>query len=229
MSLLILLPTLHERENLTALIPEIFKHVPDAMILIADDHSQDGTSALARDRVVVLDRLTDHGYGKAVMDGFRWAIEHKIDRLVTMDADFSHDPSLLPALIEALNDSDVVVGSRYVAGGMIANWNWYRRLLSRFANWYVRFLLGVPISDITTGYTAYRIPVIKELVASRIHAEGYSFLVACKYLMHRAKFRIREIPITFYDRREGSSKMSWKIIWESIWLPWRLRFARLKE
>src|SRR3989344_9700258 len=136
MSTLIIIPTLNERENLQYLVPEIFWHVPGGSILIVDDHSCDGTIELARDRVTVLDRTADHGYGKAVLDGFRWALERGFEHVVTLDADFSHDPAVIPTLISSLSTSDVAIGSRYVAGGGIKNWSLHRRLLSRFSNWY---------------------------------------------------------------------------------------------
>ncbi|MEK7583080.1 MAG: polyprenol monophosphomannose synthase [Patescibacteria group bacterium] len=224
MKSLIIIPTLNERDNLIALIPEIFRHVPDAEILIADDHSQDGTKELARERVTVLDRITDRGYGKAVLDGFRWALKHEFKRIITMDADFSHDPAILPALISQLSTSDVAIGSRYIRGGEIQNWSLHRRMLSRVANWYVRAVLGTRIQDNTTGYMGYRRGVIEGLLVYPPLAEGYAFLVEVKYRIKN--FRIAELPIVYAERREGKSKMSWKIIWESVWVPWKLRFGR---
>ena len=220
----IIIPTLREHHNLKRLIPVIFQHVPDARILISDDHSQDGTNELAGERVTVLDRVADHGYGKSVLEGFRFAMLQGFDYIVTMDADFSHNPQSIPDMLRGLGEADVVIGSRYVAGGGIANWNLRRRLLSRFANWYVRRLLGVQFRDGTTGFVAYRRSAIQALVDAAPRSEGYSFLVECKYILEQAGFRISEVPIIFQDRVEGTSKMSWRVIWESIWLPWRLRF-----
>ncbi len=224
MSTLIIIPTLRERNNLEKLIPEILRYVPDADILITDDHSEDGTKELARERVTVLDRIIDHGYGKAVLEGFRWALQRGYDRVLTMDADFSHDPAMLPAMISRLSTSDVAIGSRYVAGGGIENWSWHRRLLSKFSNWYVRAILGIPCADTTTGFVGYHRAAVEYLIAHPPRADGYAFLVECKYLLARAGFRMSEIPIIYTERREGQSKMSLKNIWEAIWLPWRLRF-----
>ena len=223
----IIIPTLRERENLISLIPLIFKHVPDATILIADDHSQDGTKELSGELVVVLDRVTDHGYGKAILDGFRWAFERGYDQVVTMDADFSHDPCAVPELLNNLSTSDVVIGSRYVDGGTIKNWSLHRRFLSQFANSYVRMILHTGVADNTTGFVAYRRGAVEYILAYPPHSEGYAFLVEVKYLLKL--FSTSEYPIMYIERREGQSKMSWNIIWESIWLPWRLRFARLKQ
>lgn len=229
MSLLIILPTLKEYDNLVRIIPEIFSHVPDAKILIADDHSQDGTNELASENVEILSRVDNFGYGKAVLDGFRYAVAGNFDAVAAMDADFSHDPAVLPEIIRRLSTSDVVIGSRYVAGGGIANWSFHRRLLSRFANWYARSILSVGFRDGTTGFVAYRRSAVEFLLSRKPKSDGYAFLVECKYLLHRADYRIDEYPIVFQDRREGASKMSWKIIWESIWLPWKLRFDIAKR
>lgn len=225
MKILVIIPTLRELENLIRLIPAILQYLPDAEVLISDDHSRDGTANLAGPRVHVLDRLTDHGYGHAVLDGFRWALDRGYDRIVTMDADFSHDPRELPAMIAKLDASDVVVGSRYVAGGGIANWPWYRRMLSWFANHYVRAILQTGIADNTTGFVASRRSAVERLLARPPQSDGYAFLVEVKYFFKN--HRIAEHPITYTERREGQSKMSWRNIWESIWLPWRLKFGKL--
>ena len=226
MPTVVIIPTLHERDNLKKLIPEILSRLPAGEILIADDHSEDGTKELAGDRVHVLDRLTDHGYGKAVLDGFRWAIQHGADYIVTMDADFSHDPKDLPMLFKKLDTADVAIGSRYVSGGSISNWSWHRRLLSRFSNWYVHVILHTGIKDNTTGFMVYRRNVIERLLASPPHSEGYAFLVEVKNLVKN--FSVAEHPIIYTERREGQSKMSFKNIWEAVWLPWRIRFGMLK-
>ncbi len=229
MSTLIIIPTLRERENLVKLIPAIFQHIPDADILIADDHSEDGTKELAKEHVAVLDRVTDHGYGKAVLDGFRWAVQRGYDRIVTMDADFSHDPKEIPKLLEKLSTFDVAIGSRYVAGGGIQNWSWHRRLLSRGANWYVRAVLCTGIRDNTTGFMAYRRHAMEKLLEIPPQSDGYAFLVEVKYMLSKQNFRISEHPILYAERREGQSKMSMQVIWESIWLPWKLKYGKMHK
>lgn len=228
-SLCIIIPTLREHENLTRLIPEIFRHVPDAAVLVCDDHSEDGTKELAARNVHILDRKTHPGYGKAILDGFCWVLERGYDRVVTMDADFSHDPKEIPALVAKLGNHDVVIGSRYIRGGAIANWKWHRRLLSRFANSYVRSILGLSLHDATTGFGAYNRRAVQCIADAKPSSEGYAFLVECKYLLQRAGCTFAEHPIVFRDRREGTSKMSWRVIWESIWLPWKLKYGKMKQ
>lgn len=224
MSTLIIIPTLNERDNVARLVPEIFSRCPGVAVLIVDDASRDGTADEARRRGAhVIERVANPGYGASVLDGFRWAGEHGYHRVITMDADFSHDPARLPAVIFMLEKADAVIGSRYTAGGGIANWDWHRRLLSKFSNWYVRAILRLPIADSTTGFVGYRRDAIMYLAEHVPHSEGYAFLVECKYRLARAGFRMREIPITYTERREGKSKMSWSNIWEAIWMPWRLR------
>lgn len=229
MSILVIIPTLKERSNLSNLVPDILKHIPDAVILIADDHSEDGTKELAGKNVVVLDRVVNHGYGKAVLEGFQWALQHGFDFVITMDADFSHDPKELSHLIDKLKSFDVVVGSRYVHGGGVKNWSFHRRVLSRVANWYVRAVLHTKINDNTTGFMAYRRHAIEQLLKYSLHSEGYAFLVEVKYKLSQNNLSITEHPIIYAERREGQSKMSFGVIWESIWLPWRLKYGKLVE
>ena len=146
-------------------------------------------------------------------------------RLVQLDADFSHDPRRIPALVEASKDADVVIGSRYCAGGGVANWPLRRRALSRFANAYVGLITGIKVNDATGGFRCYTQRALRRLLEGRVAAEGYAFLVEAVYHAHREGLSIAEVPITFTDRREGQSKMSRKVIFESVFMPWRLRFA----
>ncbi|MEK7645677.1 MAG: polyprenol monophosphomannose synthase [Patescibacteria group bacterium] len=226
---IILIPTLNERENLKNLVPKIFGLMPDVSILIVDDNSSDGTPELVESlsanfkNLFLLERKNNFGYGRSNIDGFKWILDKFYDYVVTMDADFSHDFNVVPALLEKLAIFDVSVGSRYVRGGGIKNWNFYRRILSRFANWYVKTILGLPIVDITTGFNAYRSEALKKLKLETVRSEGYAFLVELKYHLFRAGCNFIEVPILFSERREGQSKMSTKIIWESIWLPWKLK------
>ena len=144
--------------------------------------------------------------------------------VITMDADFSHDPGVLPAIADALKTHDVAIGSRYCEGGGILRWSLPRRALSRFSNFYVRFILGITIRDVTTGYVGYRAGALARILSDPPRSEGYAFLVETKYILERHGIIAKEIPIVFSERREGKSKMSWRVIWESIWMPWRLRF-----
>ena len=149
--------------------------------------------------------------------------EESFETVVMMDADFSHDPAAIPAMLENLTICDVVIGSRYMPGGQIVNWHWYRRLLSRFANFYAKSILNVPIYDLTTGFICFRKDILKKNNLDSIESEGYAFLVELKYKIFKAGYKITEHPIVFNERREGQSKLSFKNIWEAIWLPWRLK------
>jgi len=226
---IILIPTLNEEENLKDLIPGIFDLMPDISVLIVDDNSSDGTQELVESlamnfhNLFLLRRKANFGYGRSSIDGFRWILEKPYDHLVTMDADFSHDYNEAPALLENLKNFDVAVGSRYVKGGGVKNWNFFRRILSRFANLYVKVILNLPIVDVTTGFNAYRVDSLRKINLEEISSDGYAFLVELKYRLFKAGAKFFEHPILFSERREGQSKMSGKIIWESIKLPWRLK------
>lgn len=227
---IILIPTLNEKDNLEKLIPAIFALMPDISVLVVDDSSFDGTKELIeklqneQKGLFLLRRSNDFGYGRSSIEGFKWVMERGYDFLVTMDADFSHDPNSIPAMLEMLNLSDITTGSRYVRGGGVKNWNFFRRVLSKFANFYVRLILGLPVSDATSGFNSYRVSALKKINLDEIKSEGYAFLVELKYRLFRAGCRFSEHSIIFSERREGQSKMSSKIIWESVLLPWRLRF-----
>jgi dolichol-phosphate mannosyltransferase len=225
---IILIPTLNEYKNLEQLIPAIFDLMPEISILIVDDHSRDGTGELVKNfqntyrNLFFIKRIENFGYGKACIDGFRWSFDKPLKYIVTMDADFSHDYRVIPEMLKQLDKYDVVIGSRYVAGGRIENWKLHRRILSKIANLYVRAILGLRIGDLTTGFNAYRKDVLLRVNLDEVKSDGYAFLVELKYRLVKAGSKITEYPISFYERREGQSKMSGKIIWESIKLPWKL-------
>jgi len=229
---LIIIPTLNEKGNIETLVPQIFKLIPDLSVLVVDDSSSDGTGKRVLEfhrqfpNCSLLERSSNPGYGQSILDGFRWALNNSFDKIVTMDADFSHDFNEIPKMLNKLDFYEIVVGSRYVKGGNVKNWSFSRKLLSRFANAYVRTILGLPIHDSTSGFNAYRSSALTSFDFDKIHSEGYAFLVELKYRLLRKGLRFFEHPIIFYERREGSSKMSAGIIWESIWLPWRLLFVR---
>ncbi len=230
---IIIIPTRNEKENISHLIPAIFSHLPGVNVLIVDDRSEDGTgeaAVLLKQRfpsLFILERETNFGYGRAVLDGFSWALNGDFEFVVTMDADLSHDHKTISRILEMLGSKDVVLGSRYIKGGQISNWSLSRKILSRFANYYVRFILGLNFHDITTGFVGYRKKSVQKLVEYKPKSEGYAFLVESKYILKRAGFSIGECPIVFSERQEGKSKMSYKVIWESIWLPLKLRLRKI--
>lgn len=226
---IILIPTLNERENLKDIIPQIFNLMSGISVLIVDDNSSDGTQELVKSLAInfkslfLLKRENNFGYGRSSIDGFKWILDKAYEVIVTMDADFSHDFNAVPDLIVKLKTSDVAVGSRYTKGGGVKNWNFFRRILSRLANLYVKVILNLPVTDVTTGFNAYRVDSLRKLNLEEINSDGYAFLVELKYRLLGAGSRFVEYPILFSERREGQSKMSGKIIWESIKLPWKLK------
>ena len=232
---LIVVPTYNERENVARLVARLLEVAPGADVCLLDDNSPDGTADLAcelfgRDpRFSVLRRKGPRGYGRSLVEGYRRCLDAGYARLVQLDADFSHDPSAIPALMEASGRADVVIGSRYCEGGAVANWPLRRRLLSRFANRYVCLITGLRARDTTSGFRCYTRRALRRLLEGRVAAEGYAFLVEAVYHAHREGLSITEVPITFTDRREGESKMSRAVIFESVLMPWRLRFAKGKD
>ncbi len=228
---IILIPTLNEQDNLEKLIPAIFNLMPDISVLVVDDNSSDGTHELIEKlkqkygNLFILTRMSNYGYGRSSIDGFKWILERDYDFLVTMDADFSHDFNAVPALLKDLENYDISIGSRYVQGGGVKNWNFFRRVLSKFANIYVGFILSFPVEDVTAGFNAYRIGCLGKVNLDNINSEGYAFLIELKYRLNRVGCTFIESPIIFSERREGQSKMSSKIIWEAVKLPWRLKLS----
>ena len=232
---LIIVPTYNERENVPGLVGRILSLVPEADVLLLDDNSPDKTADLAEElfgqdpRFRVLRRTGARGYGRSIIDGYRSALEGGYARLVQLDADFSHDPARVPALVEASRRADVVIGSRYCEGGGVENWPLRRRALSRFANAYVCRITGLRVRDTTSGFRCYTRRALARLLEGRIAGEGYAFLVEAVYRAHREGLSIAEVPITFTDRREGKSKMSRGVIFESVLMPWRLRLGRRSD
>jgi dolichol-phosphate mannosyltransferase len=229
---LIVIPTYNERENIGALIKALFAVAPDADVLLVDDQSADGTVEAAKElfgkdeRFSSLTRTGRRSYGHSLLDGYRLAIERDYSRVVQLDADFSHDPKMVPAMMSTSRDADVVIGSRYCFGGRVANWPWQRRLLSRFANQYVSKITGLAVRDSTSGFRCYTRRAMQCFLEIAINSEGYAFLVETAFRARLAGLRIVEVPITFTDRRVGQSKMSTTVIFESVLTPWRLRFGR---
>jgi dolichol-phosphate mannosyltransferase len=228
----IVLATYNEAVNLEKLIPAVRSILPHAYIIIVDDNSPDGTPALIQkfaaedERIVPLIREGKMGYGSAVLTGFGRAIELGATQIATLDADFSHDPRDLPALLLALDLADISIGSRYFKGVRVLNWHPSRLLLSLFANRYVKVILGLPAEDCTSGFRAYRGTAIEALLHSRISSQGYSFLVEVLYTLYRQGLTVQEVPIIYSERREGQSKMSKSVIREAMIRPWLLRLSR---
>lgn len=225
---LVILPTYNERENLPKLVEQLLD-IPNTRILVVDDGSPDGTGALADElalrnngRVLVLHRSGRRGLGRAYIDGIRFALQTDADVICQMDADLSHRPQDLVAMLEAAATTDLVIGSRYVPGGRIVNWPLRRRVLSACANRYVRSICSVPAHDCTSGFRCWRRQALAALPLDRIDAEGYAFLVQLLWEAVRAGYKIAEVPITFVEREFGTSKLRFMIMVESAILPWRL-------
>jgi dolichol-phosphate mannosyltransferase len=220
---LVIVPTYDERENLPVTLGRIRAAVPSADVLVADDASPDGTGDIAdewaaRDgHVHVLHRPGKAGLGAAYIDGFRWGLGHGYEVLVEMDADGSHQPEQLPSLLERIADgADLVLGSRWVAGGSVVNWPWHREVLSRGGNLYARLALGVPLRDATGGYRAFRATALEKIGMDDVESQGYCFQVDLAWRAVRAGLRVEEVPITFVERELGVSKMSQAIVAEAL-------------
>ena len=222
---ILVLPTYNEAENIRRFIETVLESAPGIHVLVIDDDSPDGTGAIvddlgsAHEGVRVIHRRHERGLGSAYRTGFRMVHGEPYDVVVTMDADFSHDPREIPAMIRLLETgADVVVGSRYCTGGRIADWPWHRRALSKWANRYTRVMLGVRASDCTSGYRAYRAAALDAIETENVPGDGYVFLSQIIYRAGKAGLVIAEHPITFKDRELGQSKMNWKVISESMLL-----------
>ena len=232
------LPTYNERENVAGLLAAVRSTIPAAEILVVDDNSPDGTASVVEEaaselgQIKLLRRPGKHGLGSAYRDGFAVALDEAYDAVVSMDADFSHDPASLPDLLRLLDaGADAVIGSRYVPGGDTVDWPLHRRWLSRWGNRYTSLVLGLQVRDCTSGFRAYRAEALRAIDPGSTSAEGYAFLTELVRRLVRPDFRVMETPIVFRDRRYGESKMSGRIIAESMVLVtrWGVRdlFARM--
>lgn len=231
MKILVVVPTYNERDNISALLPQLKQQAPQVDILVVDDNSPDGTAEAVRGRegegIFLLSRPQKQGLGRAYVAGFAWGLSHSYDVLVEMDADFSHRPVDVLTVLDALTTgTDFVVGSRHCSGGTTVNWGLVRTLISRGGNQYARTLLGYPLGDWTGGLNAWRRHVLEKIGLGNITSEGYSFQVELKYRALQLGFKGVEVPIVFEDRRVGQSKMSWKIVAEAVVHVWRLRAAK---
>lgn len=227
----VIIPTYNERGNIEQLTARILGlGVPNLSIIIVDDNSPDGTGQVAdslaqeHSEISVIHREKKEGLGKAYFAGFRQAFANGADRILTMDADFSHDPATIPALINATREADLAIGSRYTAGGGTKNWNLARRMISRMGNFYARNILQVPIRDMTTGFRCYRATALQSLDLKHMASSGYVVLVELAYRCVKAGFRVTEVPILFTERKSGDSKFSLRIFLEAYKNILKLRF-----
>ena len=218
----VLIPTYNERESLPGVIARVRASVPTADVVVLDDNSPDGTGAIADDiaaadpNVHVLHRPGKQGLGRAYLAGFDWAMEAGFDAVVEMDADGSHQPEQLPSLLTALEDADLVIGSRWIRGGRVRNWPVQRKVLSLGANLYTKVLLGMHVNDATAGYRAYRTSALRTIGLAGVESQGYCFQVDLTVRAVRAGLRVVEVPITFVEREIGVSKMGKDIIREAL-------------
>ena len=235
---LVVIPTYNERVNLPVIVPQVLEQDARLEVLVVDDNSPDGTGRLADElaegnpRVHVLHRPNKEGLGRAYLAGFRWALACDFDLVLEMDADRSHDPKYLPALLAATHEAEVVIGSRYKNGVNVINWPMSRLLLSYFANKYAHWVTGLPLSDATGGFKCFRSVVLRSIDLDAVRSNGYAFQIEMSFRAWKKGFRLTEVPIVFTDRVEGQSKMSKKIVREAVWMVWWLRieslFGRLK-
>ncbi len=240
MTAIVVIPTYNEAANVERLVAAIRENAPDLHILFVDDDSPDGTGQIVdtlaeaptnQGYIFALHRAVKDGFARAYIAGYQWAIARNYDVIVQMDADLSHEPRYLPALIAGTNRADMVVGSRYLNGISVINWPLKRIILSCFANWYVRKVTSLPINDCTSGFRAYKTEVLKALNLESIVSNGYSFQVEMTYRAWLMGRTMIEEPIIFVERRDGQSKMNGKIIREAMLVPLRLRLgkSRLKK
>lgn len=234
MEVLVVVPTYNERNNIERVLEELLSLEVDLHVLVVDDNSPDGTGRFVEEyaarepRVHIIHRSGKLGLGSAYIRGFKWALAETDAKFVfEMDADFSHDPRAIPQFLARTAEADLVVGSRYLDGITVMNWPLRRLALSVGANIYTRIITGMPVKDATGGFKCFRREVLESLPLDRIKSDGYSFQIEMNYHAWKRKFRIVEIPIIFVDRQEGASKMSRRIIYEAVFLVWKLRFASI--
>jgi dolichol-phosphate mannosyltransferase len=230
---LVIIPTYNELENIRKIIPAILNQGDNIDILVVDDNSPDNTGKYVEEksrvepRVKLIKRPGKMGLGTAYITGFKYAIDHNYDIVFEMDADFSHNPNDIPAFLEAIKDADLVLGSRYINGVRVLNWPMRRLMLSYYASVYTRTITGLPVQDTTGGFKCFRIEVLKAIDLDKIKSNGYSFQIEMTYKAYKKNFRIKEIPIVFTEREKGRSKMSKKIVYEAVFMVWKLRIRSI--
>lgn len=230
---LVIIPTYNEMENIPKLIPIVLSQDDSINILIVDDNSQDGTAQYVieqkknNNRIHLLQREKKLGLGTAYIAGFKYALANNYDYIFEMDADFSHEPTEIPNFLKAVKDNDLVLGSRYIDGVRVLNWPMRRLLLSFFASVYTRIITGMPIRDATGGFKCFRKKVLESIDLNKVQSNGYSFQIEMTFKAYKKGFKIKEIPIVFMDRVKGTSKMSKKIVYEAVFMVWKLRLRSI--
>lgn len=233
MKILVIIPTYNESENIDKLIPLVLEQDEEIDVLVVDDNSPDGTGRMVEEitsinqRVRLIERPAKMGLGTAYVAGFKYALERDYDCVMEMDADFSHDPQAIPTFIAEAANADFIQGSRYKDGVNVINWPITRLLLSYFANVYTRIITGLPVMDSTGGFRLIKRKALEAIDLDGIKSNGYSFQIELLYKIWRKNFTVKETPIIFYERVQGKSKMSKKIVREAIFMVWKLRFKSL--
>jgi dolichol-phosphate mannosyltransferase len=233
MKTLVIIPTYNELDNLPKLIPEVLSKDDSINVLIVDDNSPDGTAAFVEnemknnERIHLIKRSSKQGLGTAYIAGFKYALQKNFELIFEMDADFSHDPKEIPKFLDEINESDLVIGSRYINGVNVINWPMRRLLLSSFANLYTRVITGMPVHDATGGFKCFRRKVLEAIDLDRVTSNGYAFQIEMNFKAWKKGFAVKEIPIIFVDRMKGESKMSKKIVREAVTMVWKLRLKSI--
>jgi dolichol-phosphate mannosyltransferase len=230
---LVIIPTYNEKDNIDSIIASVLKYA-DIHILIVDDGSPDGTAGLVRklmaseDRVFLIERTSKLGLGSAYVTGFKWGLQRNYEFYIEMDADGSHDPEALPFFLKEMEKGfGLVIGSRYLNRAIsVVGWDFRRLMLSKFGNFYASWVLGLRLTDLTSGFRCFSRDALMAIDLGKVHSNGYAFQIEMAYRVAAAGYRTGEIPIIFYERTSGSSKMSKKIVREAIFLPWRLRLGQ---
>jgi dolichol-phosphate mannosyltransferase len=233
MKTLVIIPMYNEKENAAKIINVVMQMDASIEVLVIEDNSPDGTANIVKGlqksepRVHLIERSGKMGLGTAYITGFKYALLHNYDYVFEMDADFSHDPNAIPEFLEKIKEYDLVLGSRYLYGVTVINWPLKRLFLSYAANVYTRIVTGLPIKDSTGGFKCYRRTVLEAIDLDKVHSNGYSFQIEMSFKAWKKGFRITEIPIIFTDRIHGTSKMSRRIVYEAVWMVWKLRLLSI--
>lgn len=229
---LVIIPTYNEKENIRSIVELVLSQAPNLDVLVVDDNSPDGTAGIVEEmakvdpRLHLLSRAGKLGLGTAYIAGFKWGLARHYAYLIEMDADFSHDPREIPNMLQAIQEADLVLGSRYINGVRVVNWPLSRLFLSKGASYYVRIITGLPVNDPTGGFKCFRRRVLEAIELDDVRSNGYAFQVEMTYKAWMKGYRVREIPITFADRYAGKSKMSGHIVREALWMVWALALSQ---